>query len=541
MAKTGKHAKKAFERAEPVVSDQAEGVGVEAHEPALGAEDALTGSHQAEIDANESAAVELNAEGIGLTAEEKKAKRRKTAKIAGISVVGVLAAAYLAGFAAFSFLFFPGTTIGDNDISLKTNDDVAALLNEAAESYAFTVEGQGVSLAMNSSDAGISFDTQAIIEDMRSRTSAWAWPYEVFQARDMAECVVVRYDTTALDDALRAACATINETATQPVNATIGYDAEADAIAVIPEQYGTLIDADEVVEYVHIQNNALSEQIELPQEVLVEAELRQDDERLAKAAEDANALMTVNVNLLMSGQTVASINAESMATWILMDENFAVTLDETRMNEWIAATAASCSTVGSERKYTRPDGKEVTVSGGDYGWQVDEEAFATLVRDAVANSQEGDVELPLTQTAQVYNGHGVADWGKRYVDVDLSEQHAYMYDAEGTLIWETDIVTGGPGASRATPTGVWDLNTNNGYAMLVGRKSDGSIDYETPVNYWMPFVRQSIGLHDANWRGSFGGSIYTYNGSHGCVNLPPSKARELHNIIEVGDVVITHW
>ena len=48
------------------------------------------------------------------------------------------------------------------------------------------------------------------------------------------------------------------------------------------------------------------------------------------------------------------------------------------------------------------------------------------------------------------------------------------------------------------------------------------------------------GLHDAN-RGAFGGNIYTYNGSHGCVNLPYSAAEALWGIVEVGDPVIVHW
>lgn len=470
----------------------------------------------------------------------KKAKRRKVAKVAAASVAGGLAAVYLAGAAAFSFLFFPNTTVGGSDVSLKQAAEVEQVLSDVASGYAFTVEGQGVSLSMTSEEAGISFDTAAVVSDMRGHVNAFAWPYEVFQEHDLSECAVVQYSSTVLQDSLRAACDAVNAEATPPVDATIGYSAEADAVAVIPEQYGTQIDADEVVAYVEAQNNQLATQIALPEEVLVEADLRQDDERLAKAAEEANKFMTVDLALKMGGQQVAAVDVESMSTWIAMDENFQVSMSEELMAAWIKQAAADLSTAGSERTYTRPDGKEVTVSGGDYGWKVDEAAFETLVRDAVANSQQGEADIPLKQEGQVYNGPGVADWGKRYVDVDLTEQHARFYDENGELIWESDIVSGGPGASRATPTGVWDLNDRRGYTMLVGRNPDGSIDYETPVNYWMPFKGNSHGLHDATWRGSFGGSIYTYNGSHGCVNLPLSKAKELYNLIQVGDVVITH-
>ncbi|WP_396176816.1 L,D-transpeptidase family protein [Fannyhessea vaginae] len=42
-------------------------------------------------------------------------------------------------------------------------------------------------------------------------------------------------------------------------------------------------------------------------------------------------------------------------------------------------------------------------------------------------------------------------------------------------------------------------------------------------------------------RSSFGGSIYKTNESHGCVNLPPSKAAELFSLVHVGDSVVVHW
>ena len=68
---------------------------------------------------------------------------------------------------------------------------------------------------------------------------------------------------------------------------------------------------------------------------------------------------------------------------------------------------------------------------------------------------------------------------------------------------------------------------------------DGEPDYETPVSYWMPFINNLVALHDSA-RSSFGGSIYQWNGSHGCVNLPLDKAESLYGLVKVGDVVVVH-
>ncbi|MEG0215435.1 MAG: L,D-transpeptidase, partial [Hungatella sp.] len=65
-------------------------------------------------------------------------------------------------------------------------------------------------------------------------------------------------------------------------------------------------------------------------------------------------------------------------------------------------------------------------------------------------------------------------------------------------------------------------------------------NYATPVSYWMPF-NGNIGMHDAGWRSSFGGSIYKTGGSHGCVNLPPAAAKTIFENIEKGIPVLCYY
>ena len=65
-------------------------------------------------------------------------------------------------------------------------------------------------------------------------------------------------------------------------------------------------------------------------------------------------------------------------------------------------------------------------------------------------------------------------------------------------------------------------------------------EYETKVTYWMPF-NGGIGLHDANWRSSFGGNIYQTNGSHGCINLPTAAAKEIYDRVYDGIPIICYY
>lgn len=55
----------------------------------------------------------------------------------------------------------------------------------------------------------------------------------------------------------------------------------------------------------------------------------------------------------------------------------------------------------------------------------------------------------------------------------------------------------------------------------------------------MPF-NGNIGLHDATWRSTFGGTIYKTSGSHGCVNLPPAVAKTIFENIAAGVPVLCY-
>ena len=97
---------------------------------------------------------------------------------------------------------------------------------------------------------------------------------------------------------------------------------------------------------------------------------------------------------------------------------------------------------------------------------------------------------------------------------------------------DTPLVSGRMTRDRFTPPGVYFLTYKQKDRILRGRpNASGQPSYQSHVNYWMPF-NGGIGLHDASWRSSFGGTIYIYSGSHGCINLPGKKAAKIYEMID---------
>ena len=115
----------------------------------------------------------------------------------------------------------------------------------------------------------------------------------------------------------------------------------------------------------------------------------------------------------------------------------------------------------------------------------------------------------------------MTDYVERYNDIIIiwiSEQKVYYYK-DKNIITKGDCVTGNVSTSP-TPTGLYNVQY---------KEQDTYLMNNSFVHYFVAF-NGGIGLHDASWRyGCFGGNIYTYDGSHGCVNLEYDVAETIYN------------
>ena len=118
-----------------------------------------------------------------------------------------------------------------------------------------------------------------------------------------------------------------------------------------------------------------------------------------------------------------------------------------------------------------------------------------------------------------------------YISISITSQTLNYYEY-GELVLSSPVVTG---INNGTPTGNYRVLNKARNVTLKGA------DYESFVNYWIAFKGSSYGIHDASWRSNFGGTIYKYNGSHGCVNVPYYKVQQLYNMVEIGTPVYIYY
>lgn len=238
------------------------------------------------------------------------------------------------------------------------------------------------------------------------------------------------------------------------------------------------------------------------------------------------------------GGTWVPVTAGDSSLWILtdvdgsfaFDENGNLQVDEEAVAEYVSGLAMQYDTYGKTRQFTATCGETVLIEGGTYGSQMNQSKETEYLIQAFL-SKVSEVHVPSYKRQPKQEAGD--DIGDTYIEIDLTEQKMYYYE-DGELMLETDVVTGNVKKGNSTPAGV-----NYVYAKQRNRILRGA-DYESFVRFWMP-IAGNIGIHDASWRSKFGGEIYLTNGSHGCINTPYAKMKELFDMVEIGTPVVMFY
>ena len=226
-----------------------------------------------------------------------------------------------------------------------------------------------------------------------------------------------------------------------------------------------------------------------------------------------------------------TIDHETIASWYTLDEEtHTMQQDTDAIEEYVADLASQYNTVGMPKTFTSSNGHTFPLFKGNYGWELNESETMGQILSVLSYNSPVIISPVWNKTAaEPVEGNDVGD---SYVEVDLTNQKVWLYK-DGKLLLETDCVSGTYGTDRQTPGGIYTIAYKQSPAVLTGP------GYSSPVSYWMPF-NGGIGLHDATWRGSFGGDIFRTNGSHGCVNLPYNAAQKIYETVSKGYPVVCY-
>ena len=82
-----------------------------------------------------------------------------------------------------------------------------------------------------------------------------------------------------------------------------------------------------------------------------------------------------------------TVDRSVIKNWIVRGEDGSYTLDKEKAAEYVNNLGYKYDTFGCTRDFRTYDGRIVTISGGDYGWAIDQEAETEALYQAILNGE----------------------------------------------------------------------------------------------------------------------------------------------------------
>lgn len=450
-------------------------------------------------------------------------RKRYISLLVGLMVVIL----YLITVSLYSNKFILGTTINGTDCSSKTVVGAVNEIQNSLKDYKLKVIRDGKVIAnISATDIEMEVSDTESIKTEIYKINKFAKPIVMLNiAKKNAIQINNLYKVN--DKKLKAEVKKIcnSKDLKNPVDAKIVYNEQEERYEIQKEDNGTKLNYTKV--YEKIKDSILNENKEVNlDDCLRGAKIKSNNKNLNNVLKNINKYMiSIQIDF---GDRQENITPKMVHNWIKIKNN-KVSFDKDAVRNYVIKLSNKYDTYGTTRKFKTHNGKIITISGGSYGWMIRRDYTIDKLIKTIKEAKSTTIEPEYS-----YKGfrREKDEIGDTYVEISLSEQHVYVYN-KGKLVVDTPCVTGNTSLGRGTPSGIYPLNYKTRNATLSGQ------GYASPVSYWMPF-NNNIGMHDASWRSSFGGNIYKTGGSHGCVNLPKEKAKQIYEVLIEKEPVIVY-
>lgn len=339
-------------------------------------------------------------------------------------IAGVLLVAATAGYGAaayyYSSHFYSHTEINGTDYGEMTVAQVKKKIADQIPSYQITIEERnGQEETLTGEQLKLTYQDDGEIDKLMEAQRPWAWVIHAFTGVHVQLENMVAVNEEALKQAVEGL------TCMQPGNMQAPKDAYVgitdDGYAVIPEEEGTTLDEGKVTAGLHqaLTNGEITFDLDAG-DCYVKPEIMQDDAELKAKADAINQKLSANLTMDFGTDRKEVLDKNTLKDWVAEAEDGSFSIDEEKVKEYVAGLAKKYDTVNSKRTFTTTAGNTVTLTPGDYGWEIDQSGTESNLMQAINDGTQGDFEIVYTSTALSRNEN---DIGNSYVELSLSDHH----------------------------------------------------------------------------------------------------------------------
>ena len=313
-------------------------------------------------------------------------------------IAGVLLVAATAGYGAaayyYSSHFYSHTEINGTDYGEMTVAQVKKKIADQIPSYQITIEERnGQEETLTGEQLKLTYQDDGEIDKLMEDQRPWAWVIHAFTGVHVQLENMVAVNEEALKQAVEGL------TCMQPGNMQAPKDAYVgitdDGYAVIPEEEGTTLDEGKVTAGLHqaLTNGEITFDLDAG-DCYVKPEIMQDDAELKAKADAINQKLSANLTMDFGTDRKEVLDKNTLKDWVAEAEDGSFSIDEEKVKEYVVGLAKKYDTVNSKRTFTTTAGNTVTLTPGDYGWEIDQSGTESNLMQAINDGTQGGFRFP---------------------------------------------------------------------------------------------------------------------------------------------------
>ena len=117
------------------------------------------------------------------------------------------------------------------------------------------------------------------------------------------------------------------------------------------------------------------------------------------------------------------LDGEKLHTWLVSDGQGGVSLDESKISEYVSWMAQNYNTAYKPKTFRTSYGQSVTISKSVYGWKINQSEEAAALKQILLSCESQEREPVYSQTAASHDGN---DYGTTYAEINLTAQHMFF-------------------------------------------------------------------------------------------------------------------
>ncbi len=440
----------------------------------------------------------------------------------------------------------PGRTLAHHELSGMTREEVVEFADSLFRNATLTLSVDGKELRTPFTQTGVVIDSQAIADAALAGSGPVASFLSLLHVSPIQEISVPTsiHDSDFLSFAQKADALT----GQAPICAQVRLSEDGTQHVAIAGSPGQGVDRD-ILRKKLITVGALLENASLS----LSSSLREPELTMTQAQEAASqANEIVSTPIVLTGPKDTNFTPEESekAQWVKVEEKegkLVPVLNRQAVSAWVDSVVSqvdrpainginAVDSQGVVLRLARPakEGRRVNNtqalregilhaldSRSEYSGTITWDRLEAQMDERV--TEAGLAGLPYRPSA-----------GEKWVDVNLTDSTLTVFRGQEVVYGPILINHGGVG--HETVTGTY-------HVYLKYKAQDMGCTPEWPYCErgvpWVAYWHQSYALHGAPWVKEFG--IGTDESSHGCINIPVEDAHWIHDFVEIGTTVVTHY